>query len=88
MLWRDSGIRLEFQDRPLGDLASETEALANIPVINKTGLTNHFDFVLNCKETDMENQKLDSVNQALEQLGLGLVPGREPITMLVVEKVK
>ncbi len=88
MLWRDSGSRLEFQDRPLGDLASETEALANIPVINKTGLTNHFDFVLNCKETDVENQKLDSVNQALGQLGLELVPSRERIEMLIVEKAQ
>jgi uncharacterized protein (TIGR03435 family) len=88
MLWKHSGSRLEFQDRPLGDLASETEALANIPVINKTGLTTHFDFVLNCKETDLESRNLDSANQALDQLGLELVPSREPIKMLVVEKAE
>jgi uncharacterized protein (TIGR03435 family) len=88
MLWKDSGSRLEFQNQPLVALADETEALANVPVIDRTGLTNHFDFDLDCKQTDLINRNWDTVNQALDQLGLELVPSREPIEMLVVEKAK
>jgi uncharacterized protein (TIGR03435 family) len=87
MLWRDLGNRLEFQNESLHALASETEALANIPVIDETGVTNHFDFDLNFSQTDLKNQDWDTLNRALDPLGLELVPGREPIKMLVVEKV-
>jgi uncharacterized protein (TIGR03435 family) len=88
MLWKNSGSRLEFRNRPLVALADEAEALANIPVIDETGLTIFFDFDLDCKQTDLVNRNWDNVNQALDQLGLELVPSRELIKMLVVEKVK
>jgi uncharacterized protein (TIGR03435 family) len=86
MLWRDSGSQLEFRNRSLAALADETEALANIPVIDETGLTNSFDFDLDCKQTDLANRNWDAVNQALDQLVLELVPTNMPIEMLLVEK--
>jgi uncharacterized protein (TIGR03435 family) len=86
MLWRDFGNRLEFQNESLHALASETEALANIPIIDETGVTNHFDFDLNCSQTDLGNRNWDNVNQALNPLGLELAPTNMPIKMLVVEK--
>jgi uncharacterized protein (TIGR03435 family) len=85
MLWRDQGSRLEFRNEPLADLASEMEALSKIPVIDKTGLTNRYDFDLNFSQTDLENKNWDS---ALNQVGLKLVPTNMPIEMLVVEKAK
>jgi uncharacterized protein (TIGR03435 family) len=88
MMWNDSGRQLELRNEPLIDLVSELEALANTPVIDRTGLTNHFDFDLDCKQTDMVNRNWDTVNQALDPLGLELVPSRESIKVLVVEKVK
>ena len=88
MLWRDSGNRLEFQNESLHALASETEALANIPVIDETSVTNHFDFDLNFTQTDLVNRNWDKVNQTLDQIGLELVPANMPIKMLVVEKAK
>ena len=70
------------------NLAYLLEDMAGIPVIDKTGLTNRFDFDLNCRRTDLENRVLDTVNQALAPLGLELVPSHEPIEMLMVEKTK
>ena len=86
MLWKDSGSRLEFRNHSLMAMASEMEALANFPINNLTGFTNRFDFDLNCKATDIENRNWDNVNEALDQLGLELVPTNMPIEMLLVEK--
>jgi uncharacterized protein (TIGR03435 family) len=88
MLWKDPQSRLEFRSSHLGYIAGETEALANIPVIDETGITNRFDFDLNCKQADLVNRNWDNVNRALEPLGLKIVPSNEPITMLVVERAK
>ena len=89
MLWKDSGSQLECRNLPLLALAEETEALANIPVIDKTGLTNKFDFDLNCKSMDpVKNRNWESMNEVLDQIGLELVPSREPTKMLLVERAK
>jgi uncharacterized protein (TIGR03435 family) len=73
-------------NEPMSGLAVGLEYLANAPVFDETGLTNRFDFDLNCKETDLVNRDLDAVNQALDRLGLELVPTNMPIEMLLVEK--
>ena len=40
-------------------------------------------------DTDKANRNVDGLKQALiDQLGLELVPGREPVEMLVVEKAR
>jgi uncharacterized protein (TIGR03435 family) len=69
-------------------LAYFLEDNSNVPVTNATGLTDSFDFDLNCKQSDLENRNWDTVNVALGKLGLELVPTNMPIEMLVVEKVK
>jgi uncharacterized protein (TIGR03435 family) len=86
-----------FSDIPSGfhgwnermfDLAYSLEFRANVPVMDTTGLTNRFDFDLDCTESDLKNHDWDSVNLALGKLGLELVPTNMPIEMLVVEKAK
>ena len=48
-----------------------------------------FDMNVKWDDTDKANRNVDGLKQALlDQLGLELVPSREPIEMLVVEKVK
>ena len=69
-------------------LVASFEFRGNAPVIDGTGLSNTFDFDLNCSEADLVNRDLDAVNQALGPLGLELIPTNMPIEMLVVEKVK
>ncbi len=70
------------------NLATFLEDNSNVPVTDATGLTDHFDFDLNCKQTDLENRNWDAVNRALDRFGLELVPTNMPIEMLVVEKAK
>ena len=70
------------------NLAVFLEDNSNFPVTDATGLMDHFDFDLNCKQTDLENRNWDTVNLALGKLGLELVPTNMPIEMLVVEKAK
>jgi uncharacterized protein (TIGR03435 family) len=60
-----------------------------IPVIDETGLTQHFSIDLRWKPQRTQADALKAVKQAmLDQLGLELVPGRKPVEMLVMEKVK
>jgi uncharacterized protein (TIGR03435 family) len=64
------------------------ELYANVPVIDRTGFTNGFDINLHWEQTDLQNHNWNNMNQALAPLGLELVPSREPIEMLVVEKAQ
>ena len=58
------------------------------PVLDRTGLTNTFDINLKWDEPNHKTNP-DNLKQALlNQLGLELLPSREPIEMLVVEKAK
>jgi uncharacterized protein (TIGR03435 family) len=70
------------------DLAYSLEFRANVPVTDATGLTDRFDFDLDCTESDLKNHDWDSVNLALGKLGLELVSTNMPLEMLVVEKAK
>ncbi|MFZ0827659.1 MAG: TIGR03435 family protein [Verrucomicrobiia bacterium] len=72
----------------MSNLAYAIEDKAGVPVFDQTGLTDRFDFDLNCTESDLKNHDWDAVNQALGKLGLELVPTNMPLEMLVVEKVK
>ena len=92
---------LRCQNKPLAAVCEQLEALANIPVFDQTGLTNCYDFYMHLnweptpgwwKQDPNLKQPLvnmDNVKEALvDQLGLELVPSREPIEMLVVETAK
>jgi uncharacterized protein (TIGR03435 family) len=71
---------------PISDLTANLESLLQIPVLDQTGVANKFDIDLKWNRNDPQH---NSLKQALtDQLGLELVPSREPIEMLVVEKVK
>jgi uncharacterized protein (TIGR03435 family) len=60
-----------------------------IPVIDKTGLTQHFNIDLRWKPQGTPTEDLKAVKQAmLDQLGLELVPGSDQVEMLVMEKTK
>jgi uncharacterized protein (TIGR03435 family) len=72
----------------IGSLGYFLEYYFKTPVLDRTGLTSHFDIDLTWDEADRQHRNPDALKQALlDQLGLELVPSREPIEMLVVEKV-
>ena len=89
--WGDG--KLSCTNLPISRLALYLEGrFNNLPVLDQTGLTNNFDFNLvwdtgSKKRGNYPN--VDVLKQALlNQLGLELVPSRESIEMLVVERVK
>jgi len=78
-----------YTGQPLSSFAGNLEYRFKIPVINQTGLAGSFDFHLKWNQSDDQSLDFENLKQALtDQLGLELVPSREPIEMLVVEKVK
>jgi len=71
----------------LESFADLLEQQAGIPIIDRTGLADRFDIDFNYAQTNEKSLNLDNMNQALiDQLGLELVPSRESIKVLVVEK--
>jgi uncharacterized protein (TIGR03435 family) len=84
-----SAGQFECRNNPLSTLANFLESCFQIPVIDRTGLAQHFNIDLKWEEQDWQHHNLEALRQALlDQLGLELVPSREPTEMLVVEKAK
>ena len=74
-------------NQPVSALADFLELYFETPVLDQTGLTDRFDIDLKWDERDGQHRNPDSLKQVLlDQLGLELAPGREPVEMLVVEK--
>ena len=56
-------------------------------MVDQTGLTSRFDIDLQLDKQEGQQHNPAVLKQALlDELGLELVPGREPIEMLVIEK--
>jgi uncharacterized protein (TIGR03435 family) len=73
-------------DQSLASIAELLEEYFQVPVLDKTGVATHFDFEVSWDEPEYRRNP-DGLKQALlDQLGLELVPARESISMLVVEK--
>jgi uncharacterized protein (TIGR03435 family) len=71
------------------NLVPNLEEIFETPVIDRTGLTGRYDAKLKWREPRSGHPNLDELKQALlDQLGLELVPSREPIEVLVVERAK
>lgn len=69
------------------ELAKCLEHCIGVPVVDRTGLNNHFDLTVRWTTPGIiSGDALKTI--LLDQLGLELVPSREPVEMLVVEKVK
>jgi uncharacterized protein (TIGR03435 family) len=77
---------ISCENESISHVAETLEEILRVPVVDKTGLTENFDIDLKWERNDPRH---DSLKQALlDQLGLELVPDRQPVEMLMVEKVK
>ena len=69
------------------------EQILKTPVVDKTGLTNFYDFSLiwdaqTAKQIQSGTLDIETGKNILAEWGLGLEPDTETIDMLVVEKAK
>ena len=72
---------------PLSCVAGFLEYYFEIPVVDKTGLAGRFDIYIQWQEKDLKHHNLDALKKVLlDEFGLELVPGREPVEMLVVSE--
>ncbi len=83
-------------NKTIGDLIwqNSLEDTLHLPILDKTGLSNRYDYTFHYPEWNPSwSTNFNALKQGLKdalhsQLGLELVPSREPVEMLVVEKVK
>jgi uncharacterized protein (TIGR03435 family) len=70
---------------PISFVADYLEGTFDKPVIVQPGLSGNYDITFQWEDVEGKKQAL---TDELAQAGLELVPSREPVEMLVVEKVK
>jgi len=76
---------LSYDSPPYMGLSRFLEQALRKPIIDQTGLTDHYHIDL--KWDPRARDQAGAIKQAmLDQLGLELVPGHEPVEMLIVEK--
>ncbi len=84
---RDSGNQFEMINTTVDSIANYLEGLLEIPVVDQTGLSGHYDIRL--KSNPRNDPSHENLKRAVrDQLGLDLVPGTAPIKMLIIEKAK
>jgi len=71
-------------NKTIGSLAGDLEAKLGKPVIDETGLTNHYDYDLTWTGAEEIPQPGVLVRAVREQLGLALTAARRPVEVLVV----
>jgi len=80
---------LSIKGQSLSSLAMNLENWFEMPILDQTGLNGRYDVELTFDELPADHPSLEALKQALlEQLGLEVVPGREPLDMLVVDKAQ
>jgi uncharacterized protein (TIGR03435 family) len=78
---------LSTDTQPFVGLQRFLEKYFRVPVVDETGLTNHYSIDLKWNERGQDDPNHEALKTALaNQLGLELVPGHRSIEMLVVEK--
>ena len=84
--WRGLQYEAKISGFRISDSIGWLEQTFGRPILDQTGLTGRYDVDLKWKP-EAGQSKDDALRQALlDQLGLELVPGRETVEMLVVEK--
>ena len=87
-----SPSQLIFTNQPISLLRDYLEVWAyRKPVLDQTSLTGRYDFVLDWPKPQAyvaEKGQAVLKENLLNELGLELVPSREPVEMLIVEKVR
>ncbi len=77
---------LSLSDRPLSALCQELEVSAQQPVLDETGLTNHYNFALKWYQQNFRDINIPGLTAAVNSLGLDLISEKRPLDVVVVRK--
>jgi uncharacterized protein (TIGR03435 family) len=80
--------RYEFIHARLGSVMGFLESGLKQPVLDRTGLTNFYDFSVTRNWPIPGGPDQKDAEKIIEALGLKLEPGNAPVQMLVVEKIR
>ncbi len=78
--------KIVIENEDISAICRQVEAMTRKPVLDRTGLKGNYDITLEMKWNWLKPSREMLDRALLDQLGLILVPGREPIGMLVVKK--
>jgi uncharacterized protein (TIGR03435 family) len=84
-------LRSKATKESIGDFVQLVGVSTDRPVIDRTGVTGDIDYDIVISQPEGKGQ--DEVNRAIvyaviDQLGLKLEPAKEPVDMLVVDRVE
>ncbi len=80
---------IKWANGPVSRMADFLESGSKWPIIDETGMTNHWSIDITWEDSDPQDSEHKALQKVLlEQLGLELVLTNMPMEMLVVEKVK
>jgi uncharacterized protein (TIGR03435 family) len=83
-----NNVEIKWANGTISTLVEFLESAAKMPIIDQTGLTKRYSVDIKWKEPDGGDSQHTALQRVLlDQLGLELVPDREAVDMLVVEKV-
>ena len=74
-------------DKPLSVLTDELETVTGLPVLDETGLTNHFSFDLTWEQKSAAPPNIPGITTALKNLGLELVLAKKEVSVVVVSQL-
>jgi uncharacterized protein (TIGR03435 family) len=83
--------QIKASGQPLSALAAMLISVVGVPVVDRTGLTGQYDFVLEFAPysgTPREDETLPSIFAVLQELGLKLEPTKGPVEVLVVDRAE
>lgn len=88
--WRVAGMRkLAFTNQHVSTLARILEGHLGLPVFDRTGLTANCDVMLEWNAQANPDSEEETIRQAIAaQLGIRLVPSRQPVEVLVVQRAR
>ena len=86
--WIGGSRKNTIRNQSLGGFFGSIESRVGQPVLDRTGLTGRFDVEFQWPSQPGESEKNAYKRALLEQLGLELIPSREPVELLIVEMAK
>ena len=79
--------KVESMNMPISSVVGTLQELLKTPVIDETGLTNHYDWTLEWDAKSNQRDSNDELRRAVRsELGLQLTPAKRLIEVIVVDK--